>query len=211
MNYPVNPTVFKDNNFDWNWYDRDFFFSPDEIGEIPNHHCKQTWLASLPFVSQTRHAIDIGCRDGEYTRYLHKFFNHVYCFDYRYRKLFNKNIDTTKVTHFQCALGKAHEIIKVSGSGSITSGSIPYEKWHDEQIYTLDEFNLQDIDYIKIDVDGYETNVLRGAKNTIKKNSPLLILEQENGDHEAIKFCINEFNYKILAWDEQHRNVVLGK
>lgn len=208
--YPVTPTTFTENPYNWEWYDRDFFHSPDGTQEFPDHHCKKTWVASLPFVSNTRNAIDVGCRDGEYTRYLHKDFNHVFCFDYRRRKLFHKNVDLNKITHFKCAIGEEHKIIKVSGGGSITSGSVPLEKWYDEQLYTIDEFNLSDIDYIKIDVDGYELNVLQGAVNTIKKYSPLIIAEQEHSDTRAIDFCVNTFGYKILSWDVDHRNVILG-
>ncbi len=211
MTYPITPSIFLDNPYNWDWYDRDFFYSPDGTTEFPEHHCKKTWVASLPFISNKRNAIDVGCRDGEYTRYLHKDFNHVFCFDYRRRKLFQKNVDLSKVTHFECAVGEDHKIIKASGAGSITSGSVPIEKWFDEQLYTIDEFNLPDIDYIKIDVDGYELNVLQGAVNTIKKYNPLIVAEQENNDTRAIDFCKKEFDYEIAAWDSLHRNVIMRK
>lgn len=210
MTYPINPTIFKDNSYTWDLYDKDFFFCSDGCKEFPNHHCKKTWIASLPFIKDKRNAIDIGCRDGEYTRYLHRDFNHVFCFDYRHRKNFNKNVDLKKVTHFRCALGEKNTIIKASGAGSITSGKIDSSNWYDEQLYTLDQFNLSDIDYIKIDVDGYELNVLQGSVNTIKKYLPLIVLEQENNENKSIEFCKNNFNYKILAWDADHRNVILG-
>lgn len=209
MTYPLVPTVFENNIFDWQWYENDYLFTPDGTGEMPNHHCKQTWLKSLPYITNKRNAIDIGCRDGEYTRYLHKDFEHVFCFDYRRRKLFHKNVDISKITHFKCALGEEHKIIKVSGGGSITTGKIPIEKYYDEQLYTLDEFNFDLVDYIKIDVDGFETRVLQGAISTIKKHKPLLILEQENNDRGAIKFCEETFNYEIVDWDNDHRNVIM--
>jgi FkbM family methyltransferase len=209
MIWPLKPTVFDSNPFDWNWYEKDFFYSPDGTEEFPDHHCKQTWMVSLPFIMSKRNAIDVGCRDGEYTRYIHKDFEHVYCFDYRRRKLFHKNVDLSKITHFKCALGEEHKIIKVSGAGSITAGKVPLEEWYDEQLYTIDEFNFENIDYIKIDVDGYELNVLQGAIKTIKKYKPVLVLEQEFGETTALKFCIEKFQYKIGAWDPLHRNVVL--
>lgn len=211
MNFPVTPTIFPDNIFQWEWYDRDFFHSPDGIQEFPTHHCKKTWIVSVPYITGKRNAIDIGCRDGEYARYLHKDFTHVYCFDYRYRKLFSRNVDLSKVTHFKCALGDEHTLIKASGGGSITSQKVPDDKKFDEQLYTLDEFKLSDIDYIKIDVDGFEERVLKGAVNTINKYEPLLVIEQENGDERAIEFCIKNFNYKVEAWDATHRNVIMRK
>lgn len=208
--YPVNPTIFQENLFDKNWYDTDFFHSPDGTKEFPDHHCKQTWLASFPFITTKRNAIDIGCRDGEYTRYLTKDFDHVFCFDYRRRKLFHKNVDLDKITHFKCALGEENKVIKVSGGGSITTNKIPQEKWYDEQLHTLDSFEIDNVDYIKIDVDGFELRVLQGAQSIIEKYSPLLVLEQENGEDSSIKFC-NALGYKVLAWDKLRRNVILGK
>ena len=207
--YPVIPTKFEQNTFEWEWYDKVYLFTPDGTCEMPDHHCKQTWVVSLPFITQTRNAIDIGCRDGEYSRYFLKDFNHIFCFDYRRRKLFHKNVDLNKITHFQCALGEEFKIIKASGGGSITSGSIPVEKWYDLQLYTLDQFNIPDVDYIKIDVDGFETRVLEGAKNTINTYKSLLILEQEGNDTSAIEFCEQVFNYEVAGWDPLHRNVIM--
>jgi len=211
MNYPVTPTEFKENPYQWEWYDRDYFISPDGVGEMPNHHCKITWVASLPFITKTRNAIDVGCRDGEYTRYLHKDYEHVYCFDYRRRKLFHKNVDLSKVTHFKCGLADEHTIEKVSGGGSMTTGKIPKDRWYEEQLYTLDEFNIPNVDYIKIDVDGFEKRVLKGAEKTIKTYSPLLVFEAENNDISAIEFCRENFNYEIVTWDSLKRNVVMRK
>lgn len=208
--YPIEPTTFKDNPYEWEWFDRDYFCSPDGTQEFPNHHCKLTWVKSIPYIESYRNAVDIGCRDGEYTRYLHKDFNHVFCFDYRRRKLFHKNVDLKKVTHFKCGLSDEHKIEKVSGGGSMTTGKIPKEKWYEEQLYTLDEFNIPDVDYIKIDVDGYELKVLKGCVNTIKKYSPLLIIEQEEDDRDAIDFC-QTLGYEISEWDNDHRNVIMRK
>lgn len=211
--YPVNPTIYNplpENKFKWEWYERDFFHSKDGTKEFPEHHCKLTWKASIPFIKSFRNAIDIGCRDGEYTRYLHHDFQHVFCFDYRKRKLFQRNVDLSKVTHFKCGLGEKEQILKVSGGGSMFSeGKRKKENWVPTHIFTLDQFNLQNIDYIKIDVDGFEVRVLQGAKNTILKNKPLLVIEAENGDTSGINYIEQTFNYEIAAWDSLNRNVVM--
>jgi len=38
---------------------------------------------------------------------------------------------------------------------------------------------LADVDFIKIDCEGYEENVLRGAIETIKRDRPVIIVEQK--------------------------------
>lgn len=45
------------------------------------------------------------------------------------------------------------------------------------QIRTLDSFALDAVDLLKIDVEGYEMEVLRGAKDTLKRARPVIWLE----------------------------------
>lgn len=42
---------------------------------------------------------------------------------------------------------------------------------------TLDDFNFDRVDCIKIDVEGFEENVLIGAQKLIKKNKPIIYVE----------------------------------
>ena len=83
------------------------------------------------------------------------------------------------------------------------------EDWIDEEIFTLDQFDLPDVDYIKIDVDGFELRVLQGSIKTIKTYSPLVVLEAENNEMSAINFMEKELNYSVVAWDSGKRNVVM--
>ena len=77
MKYPIQPTKFKEYPYQEEWYARDFFHSPDGIKEFPQHHCKMSWVLSKPYVKSWRNAVDIGCRDGEYARYLQHLFEHT--------------------------------------------------------------------------------------------------------------------------------------
>jgi FkbM family methyltransferase len=43
----------------------------------------------------------------------------------------------------------------------------------------LDDYNFQDISIIKIDVEGYESQVIEGAKHTILREKPLIYIEIE--------------------------------
>ena len=44
-------------------------------------------------------------------------------------------------------------------------------------VITLDSMNFKHIDYLKIDTEGYEELVIKGGKNTIKKDKPLIVME----------------------------------
>ena len=45
------------------------------------------------------------------------------------------------------------------------------------EVNTLDSYNFDEVDVIKIDVEGYELSVLIGAKQTITQKKPLLQIE----------------------------------
>ena len=47
------------------------------------------------------------------------------------------------------------------------------------EVRTLDSFELKDIDYIKIDVEGFELPVLQGAVKTIKESKPFIHVEMK--------------------------------
>lgn len=54
-------------------------------------------------------------------------------------------------------------------------------------------------DFIKIDVDGYELNVLKGLKETILNHKPIMVIET-NDDHQILEF-LKECNYNLFDLD----------
>jgi FkbM family methyltransferase len=54
---------------------------------------------------------------------------------------------------------------------------------------TIDSLGLDDVRFIKMDVEGHEAAALRGAERTIKRDSPLLLLELETR-HQRIEDVI---------------------
>ena len=103
--------------------------------------------------------------------------------------LFNKN--TTK---FNYALGNRNEkkiikipILKNSASYGRASISQKFKSFTTETILvrSLDylvkkkKIKVNKLDFIKIDTEGYEFQVIKGAKETIKKYKPILLVELE--------------------------------
>lgn len=179
----------------------------DGIREFPDHHCKQTFVRSLPFIRSSGNAIDVGCRDGEYSRFLQQHFAHVFAFDPRKRALFPFNVDLQKVTHFACALGDRREAIEMFGGTHDPSRS----KQHSVECYRLDDFEIEDVAYLKIDVEGFEKKVLMGAEKLIDRDRPLIVIEQNDvtlADERpfAAREWLEEKGYKVVAtcprgWD----------
>ena len=213
MMYPNEPTELPksvEGGYQPDWYERDYFLSVDGNKEFPGHHCKITWLKSFPHIESFNNAIDIGCRDGEYSRYLANNFNHVYCFDYRPRALFNYNIPLDKITLFHTALGETETTVMASGGANMMAERAGGEltAWTEQKVYALDQFNIPNVDYIKIDVDGFEVRVLTGARETILKHKPVLVVEDDTKiPHSGVEYCQQQLNYQIV--DRDKGNVVM--
>jgi FkbM family methyltransferase len=57
------------------------------------------------------------------------------------------------------------------------------ELTYDVEVRTLDSFGLTDVRFIKADVEGSEREVLDGARATIARDRPVLLLELLSGTH----------------------------
>lgn len=65
-------------------------------------------------------------------------------------------------------------------------------------VTTIDKLELQGCDFLKIDVEGMELNVLRGAENTIKTYRPIIYAEadRENKKEDLFSY-IKSIDYRI--------------
>jgi FkbM family methyltransferase len=55
----------------------------------------------------------------------------------------------------------------------------------------LDDFSFDDVDFIKIDVEGYEKNIIESGEYTIRKYRPVIVVEQKKGTlrYDGYKFA----------------------
>lgn len=128
-----------------------------------------------------RTAIDIGARYGGWSRRMEQQFQHLEAFEPRSRWLFvyPYNIRMDKVTLHPYGLGEQEEIVPIQGN-RITLN--PIHRVEMIEIKTLDSFKISDVDFIKIDVDGYELPVLKGGTKTILKWKPIICMEVIPGE-----------------------------
>lgn len=143
-------------------------------------------LAALAAVAQTkpdwppRTAVDVGGHIGLWSYNLAPAYRRVYAFEpvAEHRACFVKNVEAPNVLLYALALGATEGMVSIHTAPTSTGDS-----WvkgaGDIPMVTLDSQDLQDVDFIKIDCEGYEENVLRGAVETIKRDRPVIIVEQK--------------------------------
>ena len=139
----------------------------------------------------TRHRrfLDIGANVGGYSYYFSGKFEAVDAFEpieeitYRLKSLKNRNVTTHDV-----ALSNINGHLKFYipiRNGKIVPPLASLEKRGescDERLVSvrrLDDYGFDDVDLIKIDVEGHEYDVLKGSAATIGKSLPILIVEIE--------------------------------
>ena len=91
--------------------------------------------------------------------------------------------------------------IQSAVSGGVESESVKVVRLDTEVI----ALNIKKVSLIKIDVEGYELNVIRGALNTIRKFKPILFVElneenlkQYGHSSETLVNLLWELGYRVL-------------
>lgn len=158
-----------------------------------------------------RTAVDVGAHIGLWTYSLAHAFDQVVSFEpvEEHRRCFQENIfaatevEIPNVTLHPFALGEREDMVAIrtnptsSGDSWVKGkGTVPMK--------TLDSFELQNVDLIKIDCEGYEEFVLRGAIDTIIRCRPLIVVEQKRDfatkfglkPQGAIDFLTKEVGYE---------------
>ena len=148
------------------------------------------------------HILDIGAWVGTWSMAMNPYCGRVMAFepDPIHYSCLVKNVADDIETH-QLAVGSDTKMISLSTDDFtqekrvIGDGEIP--------MVTIDSLNLSDVDVIKIDVEGYEMEVLKGAKKTLQKNKYVMIeLNSNTGKYgSSNKECmdlLHKNGYKLL-------------
>ena len=157
-----------------NFRDRDvseFTQTPEEIlaplrlkGE-----CHHLYGISKKYLKNFRVALDIGSKFGHYSKELIKDFASVHAFDMRDKM----RISPKNLKFHNIALGDSNKTVYyTSARVNEQQGSNSCEQ------KKLDDMGIKNIDHIKIDVEGHELPVLRGAVEAIKTYKPVVTIEQ---------------------------------
>jgi FkbM family methyltransferase len=75
-------------------------------------------------------------------------------------------------------------VLHLAGSLKRTHAQFRNNRTYDVEIRTLDDFGLIDVRFVKADVEGSEREVLDGARATLARDRPIILLELLSGTHE---------------------------
>lgn len=134
-----------------------------------------------------RTAVDIGAHVGTWAVNMASRFYRVLAFEpvEEHRDCFRRNVKAGNVQLFPVACGAAPGSVRITKDPT-NSGASHIGGDGDIQMVALDGLELQDVDLIKMDVEGYEANVIAGARETILRCRPIVCCEQKRDF--AVKF-----------------------
>ena len=110
-------------------------------------------------------------------------------------------------THHNTAIGSeagVAEMPKVHYSakgnfGGLSIGSNSIYGTYPVPVVTIDSYEFPDVGFMKIDVEGFELEVLQGATKTIERCKPIMYIEDDRPDKSrALRQKIEELGYYIV-------------
>lgn len=143
---------------------------------------EQMLLPFRKYIPVGGRVLDIGANIGDHTATYSKWVGEegaVYAFEpnpVAYECLCHNFSSSKNVFPSSCALssisGRSSLVMSDNVGASFLSGNTGAVV-----LRMLDEYRFLSIDFIKIDVEGFETKVLRGAKITIQNTRPVMLIE----------------------------------
>jgi FkbM family methyltransferase len=190
---------------------------------INNHYNTSNGILSAitPFLKGKKTLVQAGGHCGLVIKQFVDVFENIYTFEPDPLNFFclNLNLPYSNVVKIQSCLGDEHKLVGLINDVSESdSGAthVTLEKKETDKIPMLkiDDLNLNSCNLICLDTEGYEFNILSGAKETLKKFRPVLCLEEfaawrERYSVSSEKFdnLMNEIQYKRVSEFRTHFSV----
>lgn len=153
--------------------------------------------------------LDIGANIGNHMLYF--FFEceikHAYCFEpiESTYNILKRNVEINnlenKVTLINSAVGASESLASVSFYDKTNIGATKISLENDGPIpvVSIDSLHVQDsIKLIKIDVEGFEKEVIEGCKETIAENKPYILIEIQPENFDCINMKLNDLGYQYI-------------
>ena len=187
-----------------------------------NHDLKQ-WRYCLDKIKNFRTCIDFGAHVGtsaiQYSKSFEKIIsfeplpNLFECLEYNTKDLSNVEIHNFAISDTN---GFTNIFVNPDNSGSNViqsdeTNKIIKSRWGNKnrvdfvntppiqvETRTIDSFGFTDVDFIKIDTEGFNIKPLMGMEETLRNNSPLIMMERGQEKNPGKKYLLS-MGYKLLS------------
>ena len=156
-----------------------------------------------------RVAIDIGANQGFYSYALARRFERVLAFEPNpsivadLERSALRNVEIQKVA---LSAGDGRRELYVPQVGGVEQhGWASFDRFNlpdvtavstlDVPVRPLDSYHLDSVDFLKIDVEGHELEVLTGAMDTLRRNRPVVLVEVRASNFEAVRTMLGSAGY----------------
>jgi len=165
------------------------------------------------FVPRDKDAVDVGAWWGPWSFWLSRAAQRVFTFEPN-RAVFDGlsvAMPSNVILH-NLALSdhEAESTLWAPPTGKRGEGRaslIPRPGWVQQTVrtVTLDSFALDNVGFVKIDVEGHELEVLRGAAELIEAQRPNILIEVEHGDVDGVFAWFAERAYEGTFYEKGWR------
>lgn len=159
----------------------------------------------FPYVKNRKICIQAGGNLGVWPKKLSELFETVYTFEPENEnwEALQKNLKGVRnVISKKYALGSSLGTVSVDIVYPNNSGAHQIKEGGDVEKITIDSLNLKDVGLIQLDIEGSEHDAILGAIETLKTNSPVVVLELKglgkrygHSDEDTIKI-LNDLGYR---------------
>lgn len=199
------------------------FFKNYSINHSIYSFGQQSRDAALTYVEEFNQVVDIGAHVGISVHHWAKFFkkitafepmkDHYDCLKRNTENLKDLELHNIAVSNTEGKLFGSYRTTKNSGSFQLLDSDYKQpnkktpRKLYEIMVKPLDSFEFKNLNLLKIDVEGWEFEVLKGSVNTIKKHKPVLLVEFTGGESKKSLHRYNINEYRELISDLNYKSI----
>lgn len=179
---------------------------------------------AIRFCKRKRHCLDVGANIGTMSYHLAKEFKAVHAFEIQpeMQEVLELNMrkfpeTKKKVITYPFGLSSCERLVSTvyDPQSSFATHIDPSLKQGSILVKSLDSLQIENLDFIKLDVEGQEAECIRGGINTIKKYGPVILFENKkhsqryNDTKKTVLDILEPLGYKQLD-DVGSKNMLIG-
>ena len=194
-------------------YDEDYVFNT--IASRKDFYEKNALLKWTPYIDKAKTILDIGANLGNHTLYWAQNVPHATIYSFEpygdnfecLKKNVRDNNLEERVHPLNTAVGSVHGFVKIASFDASNLGGVTYEVANnkdssDSAMISIDEFVVQNsiekIDFVKIDTEGFEVEVLDGMQKTLTRSRPTIWIEVSAKSYRTVMGKLEILGYQSV-------------